>query len=115
MGLDISLNTDKHEVDLRKRNWLIPWVESTLEVEVENCKDYFITKEQVGELLKRLEDVRDDHSKAPELLPTRVGFFFGDTEYDEWYFADIEDALTRIKEVYDDMSDNEEATFWCWW
>ena len=35
------------------------------------------------------DKVLDDNSLAEELLPTRSGFFFGSTDYDEWYFEDI--------------------------
>ena len=36
---------------------------------------------------------------AEELLPSRGGFFFGSTEYDEYYMRDIEDTIEIIKNV----------------
>ena len=36
---------------------------------------------------------------AEELLPSRGGFFFGSTEYDEYYMQDIEDTIEIIKNV----------------
>ena len=41
---------------------------------------------------------------AAALLPTQGGFFFGSTEYDQWYMADIEetiDILTKALETVD--------------
>ena len=41
---------------------------------------------------------------AQELLPTQGGFFFGSTEYDEYYMADIVetiDILTKVLETTD--------------
>ena len=41
---------------------------------------------------------------AAELLPTQGGFFFGSTEYDQWYMADIDetiDILTNVLETVD--------------
>lgn len=41
---------------------------------------------------------------AAELLPTQEGFFFGSTEYDQWYMKDIEktiDILTKVLETVD--------------
>lgn len=41
---------------------------------------------------------------AKELLPTTDGFFFGSTEYDQWYLADIENTiaiLTKALETTD--------------
>ena len=36
---------------------------------------------------------------AEELLPSRGGFFFGSTEYDEYYMQDIENTIEIIKNV----------------
>lgn len=36
---------------------------------------------------------------AEELLPSCRGFFFGSTEYDEYYMQDIEDTIKIIKNV----------------
>ena len=41
---------------------------------------------------------------ASELLPTQDGFFFGSTEYDQWYMEDIKstiDILTKALEETD--------------
>ena len=40
-----------------------------------------------------------DPSVAKELLPTTCGFFFGSTEYDEWYVQDIADTIDIITQV----------------
>ena len=40
-----------------------------------------------------------DPTVARELLPPQEGFFFGNTDFDEWYFEDIErtaDELTKV-------------------
>ena len=34
--------------------------------------------------------------QAAELLPTQGGFFFGSTDYDEGYIADLHDTVTQI-------------------
>jgi hypothetical protein len=52
-----------------------------------------------------VNEVLEDHSKASELLPTAIGFFFGSTDYDEWYFKDLE----YTKEVIGKIVDNWEA------
>lgn len=38
-----------------------------------------------------------DASVAEELLPSRSGFFFGGTEYDEWYLKDLEYTVATLK------------------
>ena len=40
-----------------------------------------------------------DPSTAMELLPTTSGFFFGNTEYDEYYVQDIEDTIEICKKA----------------
>ena len=45
-----------------------------------------------------------DPSVADELLPTASGFFFGSTDYDEYYVMDIEatiDIITKVLETTD--------------
>lgn len=41
----------------------------------------------------------EDSSVAKELLPTTSGFFFGGTEYDEWYYKDVENTISIIENV----------------
>ena len=38
---------------------------------------------------------------AMEHLPSRSGFFFGSTEYDDWYVRDLEDTVEQIDDVID--------------
>lgn len=39
---------------------------------------------------------------AQELLPTQQGFFFGSTDYDEWYLADLREYVKQAKEIIKD-------------
>lgn len=41
----------------------------------------------------------EDPSVAKELLPTTSGFFFGSTDYDEYYYEDIEYTANKIREI----------------
>lgn len=40
-----------------------------------------------------------DSSVAEELLPSCDGFFFGGTNYDQWYVDDITDTIEIIERV----------------
>ena len=115
MGLDISLKTKTHDIDFRKHNYLFRWVENRIDGEIENCKNYKLTKSDIEELLNSVNEVLADHSKAQELLPTQEGFFFGNTEYDEWYFEDLEYAQRELTAMLADWVGREKATFWAWW
>jgi hypothetical protein len=39
---------------------------------------------------------------AQEYLPTQGGFFFGSTDYDEWYMRDIEGTIKILTKVLDE-------------
>jgi len=41
----------------------------------------------------------EDPTIAKELLPTTDGFFFGSTDYDEYYLNDIKETAKMIKEL----------------
>lgn len=59
----------------------------------ENLKDgVWMPNFENGKVLK-------DSTKAEELLPTTSGFFFGGTDYDEYYMQDVEYTLGVLKEL----------------
>lgn len=41
----------------------------------------------------------EDSSIAEELLPTTSGFFFGGTQYDQWYIQDVKYTIKVIEDV----------------
>jgi hypothetical protein len=43
-----------------------------------------------------------DPSVAKELLPSTDGFFFGGTDYDEYYVADVKSTIDIIKKVLEE-------------
>ena len=52
-----------------------------------------------GEWIDILEDGKlvEDVSIAEELLPTTSGFFFGSTEYDEYYIQDLKETVEMLE------------------
>ena len=55
-----------------------------------------------------------DPTAAHEELPTQEGFFFGGTDYDEWYIQDLQDTVSIIDRVLkmDDEWDFEYQSSW---
>lgn len=50
----------------------------------------------------------EDPSVAEELLPSQSGFFFGSTDYDEWYYEDIKSTVKQLEKVLKETDfDNE--------
>lgn len=74
----------------RKANAIHQWFVDNCQNGEDDCRDAYVSREQLEELLGVVKEVLADHSKADELLPTQQGFFFGSTEYDEYYFGELE-------------------------
>lgn len=55
----------------------------------------------------------EDSSVAKELLPTTSGFFFGGTDYDEWYYRDIENTVNIIENVLRTTDFEHEIVMYC--
>ena len=66
---------------------------------IDDCRPIEITVDKLEELLDTCKKVLADHSLAGSLLPTADGFFFGSTEYDDYYFGEIEQTVEIIEPV----------------
>lgn len=81
----------------RKANQIHQWFVDNIQRGVDNCATYYVSKEDLEQLKTICEEVLKHPEKAEELLPTQEGFFFGTTDYDEWYFNDIQDTIEICK------------------
>jgi hypothetical protein len=86
----------------RKANQIHKWFVDNVQNGNDNCDNYYVDREDLENLLKVCKEVKNDPSKADELLPTRSGFFFGSTDYDEWYFNDIDSTIQILEEALND-------------
>lgn len=57
-----------------------------------------------GKVSNVMQDVKfySNTDLASELLPTTDGFFFGNTQYNEYYLQDIEDTISLLSPHLDD-------------
>lgn len=83
----------------RKANEIHAWFVKNVQNGIDNCESYMVTKEQLEELLELCETVKEKPKLASKLLPTKAGFFFGSTEYDELYMKDIDNTIEQLKKV----------------
>jgi|694.fasta_scaffold28527_13 hypothetical protein len=81
----------------RKQNAIHEWFVTNCQDGVDDCRNSYVGREQLESLLNTCKEVKSDHSKADDLLPTASGFFFGSTEYDEWYFGGIDETIEIIE------------------
>ena len=68
----------------RKANAIHKWFVDNVQGGTDDCGDYTVSREQLQELAELCEQALADPDFAVENLPTRSGFFFGGTEYDEY-------------------------------
>lgn len=106
-----ELNPWKEVAYFRKVNFLLPFFEYG-----ENCSRLEIDDYKIDELLFKCKQVLEDHSLAETLLPTQGGFFFGNSEYNDWYFEDVKEVYDKFSEIAEDFnSDEDMLAMFCWW
>ena len=88
----------------RKQNQIHQWFVENVQNGEDNCAEYCVSKGQLEDLLEICKKILNDNSLAEELLPTASGFFFGGTEYDEWYFDGIENTIEILEGVLSDTT-----------
>lgn len=92
-----------------------------------NIMDIVITEEgkiKNGETLKNgeWEPILQDgitivnKDEIAEILPTQDGFFFGSTEYDQWYLDDIRNTKKVLEEILKEVDfENEDCFYLASW
>ena len=108
----------------RKANAIHQWFVDNIQNGNDDCEDYRVTQKDLQILIDTLRDVynslcnkemitkkvqdgsieyeikvfkEEDLEIAKQLLPTQEGFFFGGTQYDEYYFEDIKKTLNDLQ------------------
>jgi len=106
----------------RKANAIHEWFVQNVQDGEDNCREYYVSREQLEELLATLGHMLKakqdgaDESTFEDILPTQSGFFFGSTEYDEYYWETIEYTYEAINALlnnhkFDDF-DFEYSSSW---
>lgn len=86
----------------RKANQIHQWFVDNCQEGIDECQETWVSREQLQELIDICKQVLADNSKAEELLPTQSGFFFGGTDYDEWYLGDLKYTVERFEKILAD-------------
>jgi hypothetical protein len=80
----------------RLRNQIHQWFPVHVQDGEDECSSYHVSRDQLTELKETCQQVLLVPALAKEMLPTKEGFFFGDTDYDDWYFQDLKDTVEQI-------------------
>jgi hypothetical protein len=86
----------------RKANAIHKWFVDNCQDGVDDCRDAYVGFKELQTLLDLCRIVIIDKSKAEQLLPSTSGFFFGNTEYDEWYYNDIQNTIEILEKALED-------------
>lgn len=90
----------------RKANAIHGWFVENVQGGIDNCNRFRVHGRHIEELYSACKSVLENPSKASEELSTRSGFFFGSTDYDEWYIRDLEYTAEVCEELLKDLDDN---------
>lgn len=85
----------------RKANAIHSWFVDYIQDGIDDCKEYEVDRRQLKQLYDTCKEVLEDKSLAEELLPSRSGFFFGGTEYGDWYFENLENTVKQLEPLID--------------
>ena len=83
----------------RKANAIHSWFVKNVQDGVDDCRKAFVSRDQLDDLLDLCIDIKTKKVKPENCLPTQSGFFFGSTEYDEYYMQDLEYTIDVISSV----------------
>lgn len=84
----------------RKANQIHRWFVTNVQKGVDDCGRYCVSEECLQKLYTLVCEVLKEHDKAKILLPSEAGFFFGGTDYDEYYFRDLEKTKTGLEKLF---------------
>lgn len=83
----------------RKANAVHDWFVRNVQNGVDNCAIYGVSRADLMALRTECELVVDNPQRAAEVLPTTAGFFFGRTDYDEFYVQDLKNTIEQLNSV----------------
>lgn len=93
----------------RKANAIHKWFVDNVQDGRDECQESYVEREQLAELVARCKEVLNSvetiepgqviaqPALANTLLPTQDGFFFGSTDYGQYYLADLRDTVAQLE------------------
>jgi hypothetical protein len=88
----------------RKANAIHQWFVENCQEGVDECQKAYVSREQLQTLLDLCKEIVASPKKGSKLLPTANGFFFGSTEYDDYYMQDITYTVERLEKILKDSA-----------
>lgn len=99
----------------RKANFIYAYFAHLIDSNTECC---IVNKDEIESLFDACGLVlerRNDTEFAKEVLPTCPGFFFGSTDYDEWYYEKVASCYEQMKIILEEWEDGDAIVIWFSW
>ena len=109
MGLDMYVYDSYGEkvAYWRKFNSLHGWMVKNVQDGIDECQQSEIPREKIQQLVEILGIIKEVPQKAEVLMPATDGFFFGSTQYDQYFLDDVNTAL----DAFQDMLQHPDQTY----
>lgn len=99
----------------RKENAIHNWFVLNCQDGNDDCGEHWVGREQLAKLKEACDEVLADPTKADEILPTADGFFFGTTDYDDWYLSGLERTSKLIGHLLEKADDSWDFAYHSSW
>ncbi|PYZ95044.1 hypothetical protein CR194_05890 [Salipaludibacillus keqinensis] len=100
----------------RKANQIHHWFVTNIQEGVDECGMFEVTFQDLTKLYHCCRSVLRQNERAPYLLPTKEGFFFGSTEYDQYFFYEIKRTKVELRNLLATFDFNKEKLYYTsWW
>ena len=93
----------------RKANAIHNWFVTNCQGGRDECQLTYVSREDLTKLRDLCREVLA--SKCAEKLPPTSGFFFGSTDVDDGYYADLERTASELSEILDNSDAYKEWDF----
>ena len=80
----------------RKANQIHKWFVENVQSGTDDCGYYDVSRQDLIDLKEICNTVIANKELASTTLPTESGFFFGATEYDDWYYNDLSETVEML-------------------
>ena len=80
----------------RKSNQIHSWFVKNVQKGEDDCGCYYVSREKLTQLSEECKIALANKELSSAVLPTQSGFFFGNTEYDEWYYRGLEETIEIV-------------------
>lgn len=94
----------------RKFNALHDWFVTHVQIGIDDCNIYEVTKDNITDLVDTLNSVLEKKDST-DFMPS-IGFFFGNTEVDEYYWERVEDTHVKMYQLLNEFDWEDQRMFY---